>query len=344
MIPAEGKALINNALGADGYYGAFTIQVHSDDTTHAPARQELVEYAIAHGVPVVSELQLLKWLDGRNSSSFQNINYAADGRLSFTVSQGANANGLEAMLPAQGLSALTHNGQTVSPIPTQTIKGVTYAILPDASGSYVATYPPPPAGQGGPASTVTGTSSNGSGSGACEDAGDPGTNPGGGTTNPGGGTTNPGGGTTNPGGGTTNPGGGTTNPGGGTTNPGGATTNPGGGTTAGGTEANGGLTGTTATGGGTGNAANSGQTGTPGKTTTPRFLSTTASAFRPGSKRKFALTVRLNRDSRVVLTIRDSRGKIVRQIRVSRRRAGSVLHLSWDGKDAGGHYAAAGRE
>ena len=102
------------------------------------------------------------------------------------------------------------------------------------------------------------------------------------------------------------------------------------------------LTGTTATGGDTSTGADSGQNGTSSTTTTPRFLTTTASTFRPGSKRIYALTVRLNREARVVLTIRNSHGKIVRQIRVDRHKAGSVLQLGWDGKDARGHYVTAG--
>jgi hypothetical protein len=288
VIPAEGKALLDGALGANGYYGAFTFQVHSDEPADAPGRDALVADAMNRGVPIVSERQLLTWLDGRNASKFQNVQFGTDGKLRFTVVPGAGANGLEAMLPVQGrsgvLSTLTRNGQSLG-FQTQTIKGVSYAILPDASGDYVASYPAaaaPPTG--------------------------------GGTT--GGGST--GGGTT--GGGTT--GGGTT--GGGTT---------GGGTTGGGT------TGGSTTGGSTtsGNSA-------PGTTTTPRpFLTASGASFRPGSKRTFALTVRLNRDARLVLTIRTSHGKIVRQIRVSRRRAGSVLQLRWDGKDARGRYVAAGR-
>ena len=262
VIPASGIALMDGALGANGFYGAFTIQVHSDEPADAPGRNTLISAAMTRGVPVVSERQLLTWLDGRDSSKFQGVQFGTDGKLRFTVVPGAGANGLEAMIPVQGrsgvLSTLTRNGQSVT-YQTQTVKGVSYAILPDASGDYVATYPAPataPPGSGG------------------------------GTT--------------------------------------------GGGSTGGGTSA----------GAGTASSGNSGS----GTTTKPRpFLKASAATFRPGSKRKLTLTVRLSRDSRVVLTIRNSRGKIVRQIRVNRRKAGSVLQLRWDGKDARGHYVAAGR-
>jgi hypothetical protein len=304
-IPNMGKTLIDNALGADGYYGAFTIQVHSDEPAHKPARDAVVDYAIAHSVPVISEDQLLRWLDVRNASSFQNINYAANGQLSFTVNQASAADGLEAMIPAQGLTSLTHNGSAMS-ITTQTIKGVSYAILPDASGNYVAQYPAPAAGQGGAASSFTGSIPGGSGGGgACQDAGDPGTNPGGGDT--------------------------------------------GGGDTGGGTKPGGnGTTGSTSS-GGSGSVINeTSATQVPSTTTrttssnskTVAFVTASGASFRPGAKRTYVLTVRLKRDSRLVLTFRTPNGKIVRQIRVGSRKAGSVVRLVWDGKDSRGRFVS----
>jgi FlgD Ig-like domain len=180
-VPKQAEALIDNALGASGYYGAFTIQVHTDDPSHADGRNKLIAYALSHGVPVISEAQLLRWLDGRNASSFQNISYGTDGTLRFTVNQAPGADGLQAIIPAQGLTALTRNGQAVT-IQTQTIKGVSYAILPDASGNYEAKYSTGP-GAAHVASSFTGSiPGNGTGgNGSCEDAGDPGTNPGGDT-------------------------------------------------------------------------------------------------------------------------------------------------------------------
>jgi hypothetical protein len=146
VVPAIGKALMDGALGANGYYGAFTIQVHSDEPADAPGRNQIVADAMSRGVPIVSERQLLTWLDGRDSSRFTNVSFGADGKLRFTVEPGTGARGLQAMLPVQGssgaLSTLTRNGQGVA-YSTETIKGVQYAILPDASGDYVATYPAP---------------------------------------------------------------------------------------------------------------------------------------------------------------------------------------------------------
>jgi hypothetical protein len=300
FIETAGKALIDGALGTNGYYGAFTIQVHTDEPTHDASRDALIAYAELKNVPMVSERQLLRWLDARNASSFENISYAADGKLTFTVNQAAGADGLQAMIPAQGLTALKHDGDTVS-IEKQTIKGVEYAILPDASGDYVATYPAPAVAH--VASSFSGSIAGGNGgAGACEDAGNPGGNPGGG---------DPGG---NPGGG--NPGGG--NPGGG---------NTGGGNTTG--------THTVITEAGPVAAASA-------KTTkVPPFASAGASRFRPGSKRTFVLTVRLRKTSRLVLTIRDKHGKVVRTIKVPKRKAGTTVRVRWDGKDRHGHYVSA---
>jgi hypothetical protein len=72
------------------------------------------------------------------------------------------------MLPIHGrsgdLSALTRNGATVS-YATETIKGVEYAILPDASGDYVATYPAPSAPHPAPPSGPGGGGAGGGGAG-----------------------------------------------------------------------------------------------------------------------------------------------------------------------------------
>jgi hypothetical protein len=303
-IPAMADALMDNALGANGYYGAFTIQVHTDEASHDPARYAVVDYAMSHGVPVISEAQLLRWLDGRNASSFKDISFDTDGTLRFTVVQDGKAKGLMAMIPAQGLGTVTKDGDPVA-YATQTIKGIQYAMLPDASGDYVAKYASGPAAAH-VASSFTGSLPAGTGgTGGCENAGDPGTNPGGGG----------------------NPGGGS-NPGGGG--------NTGGGNNSGG---NGnGQTRATGTINETGDV--SATTGKP-KTLAP-FTSASSLTFRPGAKRSWVLTVRLRKDSRLVLTLRGKDGKVVRTIRVGKRKAGTTVRLRWDGKDRRGHYVGAG--
>jgi hypothetical protein len=169
------------------------------------------------------------------------------------VAQGAGAIALQGMLPASGptgaLQAIARNGQPLA-FATQTIKGITYATFPADAGSYVATYPPPPA-----VATAAGAASR--------------------------------------------------------------------------------------------KVARirtvqvlSRRTAAP---TFPR-LKLSTHTLRPGGGRSLAITFRLRHTSRVVLTFRTAKGKIVRRIRTPRRyRAGTVLRLRWDGRDSKGRYVKPGR-
>ena len=141
-VASEIRVLLDNAIGPAGFYGVFTANMHTDEPD-SPGADAIIAAAQARGVPVVSARQMLTWLDGRNTSSFQGLSFSG-GRLSFSVAQGAGATGLQAMLPANGptgaLQAIARNGQPVA-FATQTIKGITYATFPADAGSYVATYP-----------------------------------------------------------------------------------------------------------------------------------------------------------------------------------------------------------
>lgn len=138
--------LLNRALGAEGYYGVFTVNAHTDwnDDNQGPypISDAVVTSALARGVPVITARQLLTWLDGRNQSSFGALAMSGP-TLTFTVTPHAGAVGLQAMLPTQSaqgpLSGLTRNGSPVS-FSTQTLKGVQYALFSAAAGSYAATY------------------------------------------------------------------------------------------------------------------------------------------------------------------------------------------------------------
>ncbi len=155
-IAAHIAALLNGALGPQGYYGVFTANMHTDTPQHDGA-DAIVAAAKARGVPVVSARQMLAWLDGRNGSSFAGLGFTGY-RLTFSVQRASGANGLEAMLPVDGptgaLSGVTRDG---APVPTtaRTVKGIDYEAFDAVAGSYVATYgdppPPPPA----PDTTIT---------------------------------------------------------------------------------------------------------------------------------------------------------------------------------------------
>jgi hypothetical protein len=275
VVPAQAKALLDGALDpAKGYYGAFTIQVHSD-VSDSPGRDALVADAMSRNVPIITEKQLLTWLDGRNASTFKDLTFGADGKLRFTVAPGAGANGLEAMLPIHArsgdLSAVSRNGVSVS-YDTKTIKGVEYAILPDASGGYVATYPAPTTPHPAPPSDPNG---GGSGGGSTDSSGTTGT--------------------------------------------------------------------TGATGAATGSNGSPVGAATAGKTKTkaPAFVTVSGSKFRPGAKRTFVITVHLTHDARIVVKIRNASGKVVKTIHVAKRKAGSTVHIRWNGKDSRGRYVAA---
>jgi hypothetical protein len=145
-------ALLDGALGAQGYYGAFTANMHTDQYPH-PGSDAIVAAAKARGVPVVSARQMLEWLDGRNGSSFGGLSFSGN-QLSFSVQPAAGARGLQAMVPVAGpsgrLSGLSRGGVPVATA-TRVVKGIEYAVFDGAAGSYVATYgaSPPPSGGGG---------------------------------------------------------------------------------------------------------------------------------------------------------------------------------------------------
>ncbi|MBL7744893.1 MAG: DUF4082 domain-containing protein, partial [Chitinophagaceae bacterium] len=136
-------ALLDKAIGAEGYYGVFTANMHTDTADHTGSNA-IIASAQARGIPVISAKQLLTWLDGRNNSYFGNITWNGS-VMSFQITAFSGAYNLRAMLPifsenAQ-LISLSMNG---SPLlyTTQTIKGMQYAFFDVAAGTnnYTAVY------------------------------------------------------------------------------------------------------------------------------------------------------------------------------------------------------------
>jgi hypothetical protein len=152
-IPSHIQALLDRALGSDGYYGVFTANMHTDTAAH-PGAQAIVAAAQRRGVPVVSAAQMLDWLDGRNGSSFGGLSFSA-GELRFSVNAAAGSRGLEAMVPTsaggRSLVSLTRSGQSVG-LTSRTVKGIEYAVFDAAAGAYVARYGPD---QVAPDTTIT---------------------------------------------------------------------------------------------------------------------------------------------------------------------------------------------
>lgn len=134
-------ALLDGALGSDGYYGAFTANMHMDQPASAGSTAILVS-ARERGVPVVSARQLLEWLDGRDASSFGSLRWTG-GTSTFTISVGARATGLQAMMPTSssaGELTSIHRARTEVAHATETIKGVEYAVFPAVPGNYEVRY------------------------------------------------------------------------------------------------------------------------------------------------------------------------------------------------------------
>jgi hypothetical protein len=145
-ISKEIKALLDKALGAEGYYGVITANMHTDkDKADSAEYEQLVAEATSRGVPLISAKQLLTWIDGREGSAFQSVGYAAN-KLTFTVSPGSGARGLQAMVPTHttkgALTLLTRAGAAV-PTTIRTVKGIEYAFFDAVGGSYTATYDGP---------------------------------------------------------------------------------------------------------------------------------------------------------------------------------------------------------
>ena len=134
-------SLLSKALGSEGYYGAFTVNAHTD-WVDSGISDLIIASALSHGVPVISGRQMLKWLDGRENSSFRSIEMVHD-RLGFTIVKGDNSNGLQVILPVNSkmgrLSSVYYESNPIN-FTTEQIKGVEYGIFQIDNGHYEAVY------------------------------------------------------------------------------------------------------------------------------------------------------------------------------------------------------------
>lgn len=139
------NALLDKATGAEGYYGVFCANMHTDANggNSTNGSDAIITSALAHNIPVVSGRQMLTWLDGRNSSYFEDIEGNGN-TISFSINVHADARNLVAMLPTnrtttQLLQSITRNGNAV-PFTIETIKGIQYAFFDAVAGDYDAVY------------------------------------------------------------------------------------------------------------------------------------------------------------------------------------------------------------
>jgi hypothetical protein len=140
--PATADALLDKALGPEGYYGFFTTNFHTDYVTTAESDATIAS-ARARGVPLISAKQLLDWTEARRAARFTNQAWS-NGQLTFSIADPVGTNGLQAMLPVARtgtgtLVALTLGGTPVA-FTMANVKGIEYALFPAVPGAYVATY------------------------------------------------------------------------------------------------------------------------------------------------------------------------------------------------------------
>ena len=139
-FPYTIDSLLDKAIGPEGYYGAFTANIHTDEV-QSPYSDAIIDSALNRGVPVISARQLLKWADGRNGSYFGAFSSTAT-TLSFSVTVGQGANGLEVMVPkpsGKSISGIQRNGGSVG-YTSKVVKGQDYAVFFAIAGNYVVTF------------------------------------------------------------------------------------------------------------------------------------------------------------------------------------------------------------
>lgn len=138
-FPQAINTVLDRALGAEGYYGAFGTHYDFSDTFD----QQLIAAAQSRGVPLVSGQQMLNWSDARNNSTLGAPTWSGN-NLSFTATVDANTNGmLRTMLPLSSskgrLTGIKKSGVAVS-YTTEVIKGIQYAVFAASTGTFTASY------------------------------------------------------------------------------------------------------------------------------------------------------------------------------------------------------------
>ena len=132
--------LLDRATGPEGYYGAFTANIHTD-SVGSDFSDAIVTSALNRGIPVISARQLLKWVDGRNGSYFGSFS-STSSTLRFSVTVGQGANGLEVMVPkpsGKSISGIQRDGISVGSV-SKVVKGQDYAVFTAIAGNYVVTF------------------------------------------------------------------------------------------------------------------------------------------------------------------------------------------------------------
>jgi hypothetical protein len=138
-IPFNISTLLDNAIGTNGFYGVFSMNMHTDTAIHTWS-DAIIAAAVARQVPVVTAKQMLTWLDSRNQTVFSNMTWV-NSKLSFNLT--TSAHNLQAMVPfnsADGTLISVTQGGTSIPFTIQTVKGIQYGVFAASTNNFVATF------------------------------------------------------------------------------------------------------------------------------------------------------------------------------------------------------------
>jgi hypothetical protein len=165
--PYTVDTLLDWALGAEGFYGAFVANMHTDAYPQ-PQADAIFSSAMSRGVPIIASRQLLTWVDAKNSSSFSSIVWdAVNMRETFSVQASAAAKGIQTMLPVPRgytVGSVQSNGSAIA-YSYLASKGLEYVTFETGTGAYTVTFATdaqsPTISTWLPASGTTGVSWNG---------------------------------------------------------------------------------------------------------------------------------------------------------------------------------------
>lgn len=135
------RDLVARARGPQGYVGAFG--THYDFSNDFDV--ELMDAARELDVPMVSARQMLDWMDGRAASRVTRLRWSGD-EMTFRVRVDERAEGLlRMMVPVSALGGrlegVSRDGEPVA-TRMRVVKGVEYAFVDAADGSYRVRYAP----------------------------------------------------------------------------------------------------------------------------------------------------------------------------------------------------------
>jgi hypothetical protein len=140
--PFTANALLDRAIGSEGYYGAYVANMHTD-VNPFPQSDAIIASASNRGVPVITARQLLNWTDARNLSFIRSVVWN-DNSETFVIESNSGARGLQVMVPVPSglsVSSVLYDGGEIT-FDTVLVKGISYAIFDGKSGAYQVNFEP----------------------------------------------------------------------------------------------------------------------------------------------------------------------------------------------------------